>query len=99
MCFTCFLGFFGSVGVSFSLPFSVDDFLGVSFGFSVASAGLSVAGLSVDGLSVVSSGFSTEPSVVSSYIWYCGITLVLYTRCVLCVRMCVRCVHVCVWCV
>ena len=61
MCFTCFLGFFGSAGVSLSLPFSADDFLGVSFGFSVASAGLSA----------VSAGFSTEPSVVSSYIWHC----------------------------
>ena len=68
MCFTCFLGFFGSAGASFSLPFSVDDFLDVSFGFSVvASAGFSVA---FAGFSVVFAGFSTgsaEPSVVSSY--------------------------------
>lgn len=78
MCFTCFFGFFVSAGASFSLPLSVDDFLDVSFGFSVASAGFSVvsAGFSVPsgGFSVVFAGFSTdsaEPSVVSSYIWHC----------------------------
>ena len=67
MCFTCFLGFFGSAVASFSLPFSVDGFLDVSFGFSVESAGFSVAS---GGFSAVFAGFSTdspEPSVVSSY--------------------------------
>ena len=48
MCLTSFLGFFGSVGASFSLPFSA-DFLAGSFGCSVALAGFWVA------LSVVSS--------------------------------------------
>ena len=64
MCFTCFLGFFGSEGASFSLPFLADDFLVGSSDFPLSSAGLSVVSA---GLSVVSAGFFVEPSVVSFY--------------------------------
>lgn len=74
MCFTCFLGFFGSVGTSFSLlfsaddlpfsaddlPFSADDLLFSSDDFLDGSFGCSVE----------SAGFSAPPSVVSSCIWH-----------------------------